>query len=183
MGESFLATRPSFELAAWFVTWAAVALLAVIAASLHARLRRLERGDGAREASRPFGQLIGRPFATGLTPASRAVLFLSAGCAACARLLDEAGRVHLEEPVALVWTDGVPPSTLPPRFVLLDDLDGGARRAAALGIRVTPFALRLQEDGTILRAAPVGNLGALSELAGLRVRPVAEPYPRLVKEV
>lgn len=180
MDESFLATRPSFELAAWFVTWAAVALLAVIAASLHARLRRLERGDGAREASRPFGGLIGRPFASGLTPAPRAVLFLSAGCAACSRLLDEAGRVHLEEPVALVWTDGVPPPTLPARFVLLDD---GARRASALGIRVTPFALRLRPDGTIERAAPVGSLAALSDLVDLRARAAAEPYPRLVKEV
>lgn len=181
MTETLFEARPSFELAAWFVTWAAVALLAVVAASLHARLRRLERGDSGRAATLPFGQLVGRAFATGMTPAPRAVLFLSAGCAACSRLLDEAGRVHLEESLALVWTDGEPPPALPAGLFLLEN---GARRAAELGIRVTPFALLLDGEGTITRAAPVGNLGALSELAGLRVRPAGiESYPRLLKEV
>ena len=181
MAESLFATRPSFELAAWFVTWVAVALLAVVAASLHARLRRLERGDGGRAASRPFGQLIGQPFATGMIPVPRAVLFLSAGCAACARLLEEVGRVRFEEPLALVWTEGAPPPALPAGLVLLDD---GVRRAAGLGIRVTPFALLLDGEGTVTRAAPVGNLDALRELAGLRVSPAAvESYPRLIKEV
>lgn len=181
MGDTFLDIRPSFELAAWFVTWAAVALLAVVAASLHARLRRLERGDSGREASLPFGQLAGRPFATGMTPSPRAVLVLSAGCAACARILEEAERVQLEEPLALVWTGGAPPPAIPAGMALLQD---GARQAAELGIRVTPFALLLDGNGAIVRAAPVGTLEALCKVTGLSVRPAAvESYPRLLKEV
>ncbi len=182
MTDSLLAIRPSFELAAWFVTWAAVALLAVVAASLHARLRRLESGRSEREVSRPFSQLIGRSFpASGASPVPRVVLFVASACTACSRILDEVSEAELQEPLGLAWIDGMPATAAPQGFVLLSE---GTRLSADLGVRVTPFALVLDGERKITQAAPVGSLGALRELSGLQTGPSpSRSYPRLIKEV
>ena len=159
---SLLSAQASFELAALLVTWVAVAALVIVAGNLHARLRRLEQaGVSARPA--PYGHLLGRRIAdllAGEPVAPRVLLFLSPDCPSCARLLDELAAPSRSGPAAIAWTGDEPPPR-PPAPVVAH----GARLAAELGIRVTPFALVAGEDGRVVSAGPVSSLRALGAVA------------------
>ncbi|HWC28316.1 MAG TPA: hypothetical protein VG474_17125 [Solirubrobacteraceae bacterium] len=166
MTLSLLDSRASFELAAFFVSWVAVALLVVVVGSLHARVRRLEHaGPDARPA--PYSHLLGRNIRDilGAEPgaaAPRVLFFLSSNCSSCARLLEELASPSWTIPSAIVWTDGTPPAQ-PPRGSPI--IASGPKLAAELGIRVKPFALVAGIDGRVVKAAPVANLHSLGELA------------------
>jgi hypothetical protein len=166
--DSILDTRASFDLAAQFVTWVAVVFLGLIAVSLHIRLQRLERKDFERHQTAPFGHLLGRTLGEVLDgatprPQPRLVLFLSSSCPACERLLAELQAPGWDLPAAVVWTTPVPGQTprVRPHVTLVAD---GPRISAALGIRVTPFALVASDGGAIIRASPVNSLESLRDV-------------------
>jgi hypothetical protein len=164
--SSILDSRASFELAALFVTWVAVAFLGLIAVSLHTRLQHLERADLERKEAAPFKHLLGKTVEEvlngfALLPQPRLILFLSSSCQACERLLAELRAPDWSTPSAIVWTDPAAGQfrELPPHARLVPD---GPRISAALGIRVTPFALVAGEGGTIERASAVNSLDTLN---------------------
>lgn len=165
--RDLLTSRSGFELAAFFVTWAAVALLVLLMSSMHVRLRRVEQRTGGPTTDAPYSHLLGRRV-DDLVGAARAddpprvLLFVSSGCATCQRLIDEVGSPAWTVPSVLLWTDRAAPAERNGVAVL----DDGPRISAELGIRVTPFALVADEAGRIVRAGPVSSLRALGDFGG-----------------
>ena len=167
--ESVLDFRPTLAMSALFATWIAVALLTVLVLYLQVRVARLEAGRSAVAEDPPFQGLVGRlvPELLDGDQRPRAVVFLSTTCRTCADVLDDLKRHRWRQPVAVAWTD----SPAPP-IVSRDDLpvlESGPVIAAALGVRVTPFALVLGDDGRIRQARPVGAVGEVQEIASLRL--------------
>ncbi len=159
---SILDTKVGFEAAALFVTWAAVAFLAVIAMHLHLRLRRLERTSASDAGSRPYRQFAGRrldELLGGVTfaPQPQLVVTLSAACKSCERVLGEIASPQWTIPTVLLWTDHPPPlvPVLPSNTIMRPD---GPVLAMKLGIRITPFALWMNQEGEIVKASPVNSL-------------------------
>jgi hypothetical protein len=168
---SVLDSRASFELAALVVSWVVIGLLVIVVGGLNARLRRLEQAS-AGPATAPYGHLIGRRLgdivgADALRHPVRVLVFLSSGCGACSKLLEEIETQSGTVPAAIVWTDGSPPERARQSNVPL--LAGGPRVAAELGIRVTPFALVADDQGTVVRAGPVSSLRSLGRELGRRM--------------
>lgn len=179
--ESLLASRATFVLAALVVSWLAVLLLALVAANLHFRLVRLERGDAAaagRGARKPFAHLLGHHLGEalgGAAPGARLALVLSANCASCDRVLARLRETAGDTPLALLWRDAAP-TPLPPLPAGATVVDDGPAICRRLGVRLTPFALAIGADGRVVRAAPVGNPDALDEwLDGTGHPAAAEP--------
>ena len=142
---------------------------------LQIRVARLEAGRGAPAEDPPFKGLIGRPVPE--LPAGdrrpRAVVFLSTVCGTCANVLDELKRHRWRQPVAVAWTD-----TSAPAFVSRPDLpvlESGPVIAALLGVRVTPFAIVLADDGTIRQAGPVSAVGEVKDIDALRLAEEEQP--------
>lgn len=180
--ESLLASRATFVLAALVVSWLAVLLLALIAANLHFRLVRVERGDQAAGsgARKPFAHLLGHHLGEalgGAAPGVRLAFVLSAGCASCDRVLARLRETAGDTPLALLWRDAAPSPlpALPAGAVVVEE---GAAVCRRLGVRVTPFALAAGADGRVVRAAPVGNAEALDDWLDGAARPTpAEAHP------
>lgn len=162
--------RSNFVFAALLVTWVAVALLVLVVGNLYVRLQRLELARPAPKEGVPYGQLIGREL-RGLLgealPSPCVFLFLSANCKSCARVLGELPSLSSGPSLAVTWVDHTPspPPTLPPGTIVLDE---GPKVSAALGIRVTPFALVTGEEGKVVQASPVNSLSSLSSLLDRR---------------
>lgn len=183
--ESLLATRATFVLAALAVSWLAVLLLALVAANLHVRLARLERAApaaaGADGRRKPFAHLLGRRLGEALgdaAPGVRLAVVLSSNCASCDRLLARLRETVGDTPLALLWRDATP-SPLPPLPAGATVVDDGAAVCRDLGVRLTPFALAIDADGRVVRAAPVGNVDALGDwLDGAGRQTAAEPLSR-----
>jgi hypothetical protein len=161
-----LDSRAAFMLSALAVTWVAFGLLALVAAHLHVRLRRLERrGAGVAPPSEglPFARLVGGD-ATALfgreTDGTRVYLLLSSACRSCARILDELAHGGLVARTAVAWTDG-PPGTVPPLPGNATVLDGGPDLARRVGVRVTPFVIVADDHGTITGARPITGIAEL----------------------
>jgi hypothetical protein len=159
--------RSSFIIAALFVTWVAVLLLALVVGNLHVRLQRLEQLSATPQEAMPYGHLLGSRLHDLLdspVPAPGMIVFLSANCTSCKRVLDELGSLSRTVPFAIAWTDQMPTSlpALPPDTVILDE---GAKVSTTLGIRVTPFVVVAGEDGRVVKAAPINSLSSLSDLA------------------
>jgi hypothetical protein len=178
--DALLSSRPSLTLAALFVTWVAVALLGLIAVGLHIRVQQLESGSRQREPAVPFGHLLGRTLGdllNGSTPSPlpRLLLFVSSGCPVCRQLLSELRATDWDVPAAIVWTDAaeVPPA-MPRGIALVPD---GPKVSAALGVRVTPFALVLGRDGRIAQASPVNSLAPLRDALERSARQLAMVVP------
>lgn len=168
--SDLLTSRSGFELAAFFVTWATVALLVLMVSSMHVRLRRVEqRTGGGPTTDAPYSHLLGRRV-DDLVGGARAedpprvLLFVSSGCATCQRLMDEVGSPAWTVPSALLWTDHTASAPAERNGVAV--LDDGPRISAELGIRVTPFALVADEAGRIVRAGPINSLRSLGDLGG-----------------
>lgn len=168
-----LDARSGVVLAALVVTWVAVALLVLMVAALHARLRRLEQNGPAPAADRPlddppYAALRGRAMTDLIPPGStgavapQVLLVLSSGCRSCRRLLADLEDPGWTVPTALAFADGTPGGPTGPHVTVLTD---GPRTAAALGVRVTPFGLVAGDDGRITWAGPVTGLPALAERA------------------
>ena len=167
--ESALATRASLEMAAFFVTWVAVALLVVIVVHLHVRLQRVERANAPAGRKAAYTHLAGQrlgdvwtiadPWQPGL------MLFVSRACPSCDRLIDELCQGAWSAPLSLIYPTSAPsaPARLP-RAVRV--VEHGAPVSAALGIHVTPFVVRVDDSGIVEEAAPVNSLDALRNLAG-----------------
>lgn len=156
-------------LAAVFVSWVAVALLALTVGNLLRRVQRLEASLSASPGT-PYAHLVGRSlreFVGEHVPSPCVVLFLSAGCKSCRSVLGELPRLSPAVPLAVAWTDAapLPPPPLPPGTIVLGY---GPQASAALGIRVTPFALVAGDDGRVARAAPVNSLNSISNLVDAR---------------
>jgi len=165
MLPDLLDVRSNFVVAAMFVSWVAVALLVLVVGNLHRRLQRLESSLSI-SAGAPYAHLLGHRLwgALGETGPSPCVLiFLSANCAACRRVLGELPSLTFSAPLAIAWTDHPPspPPALPPGTIVLDN---GPQASTALGIRVTPFALVADEDGRVVKALPVNSLSTISTL-------------------
>ena len=160
---SWLEARPSMELAVMFVTWAAIFLLGLTTASLHYRLLRLEHANRVARAAAPYGHLVGKQvWMQTNANMPRAVLLVSKGCPSCDALLEELRSAPPAWTLAVAWKDGQPPQgALPERITVVPD---GSRWTAELGIGVTPFALRLDSEGVVRGAMPVGSLRALGQL-------------------
>jgi hypothetical protein len=124
---------------------------------------RLEHASRVARLGAPYGHLVGKQV---WTPAGahvpRVVLLVSAGCPSCETILDEIRAAPPAWKLAVAWK-GEPPrgSALPERVAVMPD---GGRLAGELGIGVTPFALRLDVEGTVRDAMPVGSLRALGQL-------------------
>ena len=161
-----LDSRSSFFLAAMFVSWIAVALLALLAGNLHRRLQRIESSLSVTTAAAPYSGLLGKVLRESLgeaLPAPCVLVFLSANCQACKRVLTDLPSLSLSTPLALAWTDHAPSPlpTLPLGTIVLDD---GPKVSVALGIRATPFALVAGENGRVVKASPVNSLSSISNL-------------------
>jgi hypothetical protein len=152
--------RSSFVLAALVTTWAAFVLLALIAGNLHARLTRLEEAQRMARSTNAYGHLIGRPVPVAGTDRPEIVLVLSSDCTSCERILDELWEPSMRSRLraAIVWKDGGSKRELPEG---VNELAGGVRLVADLGIGVTPFALVLDAEGIVVKAGPVASLSAL----------------------
>ena len=100
-------------------------------------------------------------------PSPCVFIFLSANCNSCARVLGELPSFFLGAPLAVTWVDHTPspPPALPPGTVVLAE---GPKISAALGIRVTPFALVTSEEGKVVQASPINSLSSLGSLADRR---------------
>jgi hypothetical protein len=167
--ESALATRASLEMAAFFVTWVAVALLVVIVVHLHVRLQRVERANAPTSRRAAYTHLVGQrlgelwtiadPWQPGL------MLFVSRACPTCDRLLDDLCEASWSTPLMVIYTTAAPPPPARlPRAIRV--FENGAPVSAALGIHVTPFVVRVGDTGIVDEAAPVSSLDALRNLAG-----------------
>jgi hypothetical protein len=155
-----------FEAAACFVTWAAVAFLAVIAMHLHLRLQRLERASAPVTGARPYAHFVGSRLdellgGMGLALRPQVLVALSGACNACERVLSEIASPSWTAPTVVLWTDHTPSvvPALPATTIVPPD---GPAIAAKLGIRVTPFALWMNQEGEIVKASPVNSLGSPS---------------------
>lgn len=165
---AFFDSKASFELAALCITWIAVVLLALAIANLHIRLRQLEQSGPVPGRGRPYGHLLGKPMhelLNNLVPKTQpqVLVFLSANCRACQRVLSEIASPSWTTPSAIIWTDHAPPSppALPSNTVIIEQ---GVKLSADLGIRVTPFVLVAGTDGRIIKASPMNTLSALGDL-------------------
>jgi hypothetical protein len=162
---SIFDARVSFEAAVVFVTWAAVAFVSVIVMHLHLRLQRLERAGAPRAGTRPYGHLAGSHLDEVLEGAAcavrpRLVVALSGACESCERVLAEIASPLWTVPTLLMWTDHAPPA-LPVLSAHVMVAPNGPALATRLGIRITPFALWADNDGVIVKAAPVNSLNSL----------------------
>lgn len=160
--RDLVTARSGLVSAAFFVTWAAVALLVLLVSSLHVRLRRLERGAGGTAAETPYSHLVGTRV-DGLAGPARLLLFVSGGCGTCRRLVEEVTSPEWAVPTVLIGIDHTPATAAGSRVAVLDD---GPRISAELGIRVTPFALVADESGRVVRAGPVTSLSFLDDFDG-----------------
>lgn len=165
MSTDLLDYRSSFVLAAMFVSWVAVAVLALVAGNLHRRLQHVE-GSLAINAAAPYAGLLGKALRESLgeaVPAPCVLLFLSTNCAVCQRVVGDLPSLSLSTPLAVAWTDRAPSPlpALPLGTIVVAD---GPKVSAALGIRATPFALVAGENGTVLKASPVNSLPSISNL-------------------
>lgn len=165
---AFLDARSSFELAAFFITWVALAALAVTVLQLHLRLRRAEQGAARPEATGPpppyahlVGQAVGDKLALPDGPLPRMLLFLSSACPTCSRILEELSNRTWGPDAALAFTDDSSPP-LPEGARLLER---GRELSRELGISVTPFALVLDSQGRTVKAAPITRLDSLHDFA------------------
>lgn len=165
MFTDVLDSRSSFILAAMFVSWVAVALLTLVAGNLHRRLQRIESSLAVNLAA-PYSGLLGKALRESLgeaVPAPCVLVFLSANCQACRRVLGDLPALSLATPLAIAWTDRAP-SPLPDLPLGTIVLDDGPKVSAALGINATPFALVAGENGTVVKAAPINSLTSISNL-------------------
>jgi hypothetical protein len=173
--ENVLDFRPTLVMSALFATWLAVALLTVLVLYLQVRVARLEAGHSAVAADPPFKSLVGRlvPELLAGEQRPRAVVFLSTTCRTCADVLDELKRHRWRQPVALAWTD----TSAPPVVSRYDlpVLEAGPAIATSLGVRVTPFAVVLGDDGRIRQARPVATVGEVNEIDALRLAEQERP--------
>jgi hypothetical protein len=160
------------------VTWIAVALLSVIVVHLHLRLVRLERASAASGRAAPYAHMIGQRVSTltGATDGWRPtfVVFLSASCAACEKILRELTTPGWQIPVALAWVERVP-APAPVLSSSVRILQDGAAVSTALDIHATPFVVILDEEGRVERAMPINSLEAIAggvwpRLSGIEAR-------------
>jgi hypothetical protein len=163
--ESLLNSRASFELAAFVVTWIAIALLVLVVVNLHTRVLRLERERGTSPPVQPYSHLLGKKIEdvvdfTAGDGQPRLLLFISSSCGSCRRVLDELTSPSWTVPTALVWTDEPLATTPRPDGAIV--VEDGPRISADLGIRVTPFGVVADETGRVVQATPINSLRSLS---------------------
>jgi len=164
LAVGFLGLRSGFGLAALFVSWGAIALLAIVVANLHSRLRRLESKEAAATPVRGMQRWVGRAL-PGVTrdeigASVRTILFLSDHCPTCRRIVEALGRVPVDPSFAVASIDSTePPDGLAPEIRFLDR---GPEIGRELDIRLTPLRIVLDAEGRVDRAAPLGSVDELA---------------------
>lgn len=160
--------RIGLEASLWIVTWAAVAMLAFIAANLHSRLRRLEAASVSGRKQSAYRHVIGRRVPLDDLESQRVpqfYLLLSANCSSCRTVAKQLDRISWRLPTAVAWTDASSQEArprLPPEVRVVRN---GAALAEQLQVRVTPFALYVGADGQIERAFPLSSIDPLVAIA------------------
>jgi hypothetical protein len=173
---TMLDARVGLDAAALFVTWAAIAFLVIIALNLHLRLQRLESVAAAGPRVNPYGRFVGSRLvdllggrAFELQP--HLVVVLSQDCRACQRILTELAAPDWHTLTVLLWAGHAPADgpQLSAGTVVPPD---SSALAARLGVTVTPFALWIDDEGTVVSASPINTLAAPTpSWTGRRVSP------------
>ena len=161
--------RSTFAIAVLSASWAAIILLALIAANLHARVANLERA--ARVADSPrnaYSHLLGRGLGAFAPPSTEVVLILSRDCPACEGVVRQLQGGEWRRRSIVAWKGGENPEVDLPGFVEQSAL--GSRLSEELGINVSPFALELDHEGRVIGAGPVNSLNDIEAEAAVGAR-------------
>jgi len=135
------------------LAWVAIALLAFAVAGLLAQIRDLRSGGSSIA---PIGPAVGTaaPAVAGLPYRKRSILmFADHGCPTCEVILPEVvalAKVGSPQFVALFKGPATP---LQGVLTLANQEDA----FTAFDVRVTPFAVAVDESGKVVRAAPLGS--------------------------
>ncbi|GAB3967236.1 hypothetical protein GCM10029978_034100 [Actinoallomurus acanthiterrae] len=168
----------SFETTALLVTWAALALLALVVAGLVRQVHHLTRGPRTPEVGPTTGMPapgIDRLAAEPGRPAL--LLFLSDECPACQDVFEEACGLTGAPPIRALFRGGAP-AVAPPDHMLV--FAGQGELFQEYQVPATPYAVLVGSDGRIRTAEPVGSVRTLHALivqAGGRVAGLDEPTP------
>jgi hypothetical protein len=161
-----------FMTSALITSWAAIVLLALVVSGLVRQVHQLSKGGAPA---------VRAPARLGLPPGSAApeaaellgaeaseggvLLFLSADCRTCTDVLAEAGRAAARPGGPAVGALYAGPA---PQRSAADDTvpvhPGRDDLFAVYDAVATPFAVTVDGAGRVLRSAPLGSGGALTEL-------------------
>lgn len=153
----------SFETTALLVTWAALALLALVVAGLVRQVHHLTRPPRTPELS--LGTGVAAPAMDRLFPEpgqATVLLFLGDECPACEDVFQEALSLTGAPPMRAIFADGALDGEPPANLRILT---GQAEMFETYQIPATPFAVIVGADGRIRRAEPVGSVHTLHVLA------------------
>lgn len=159
-----MSATSNVELAAFFVSWVAVAFLALMAASLHVRVAHLERALAGSARATPFSRVRGRSLRDSLPPPTpRLVLVLGSSCTPCRSLVADLAADPWQVPTVLAWKSTVPTDLplLPPS---IRSIECGSAMARELGVQAEPLALVLDDEGRIVEARATSSLSTLRAL-------------------
>lgn len=152
----------SFETTALLVTWAALALLALVVAGLVRQLHHLVQGA----ATPGTGPAAGAP-APGLEllapepGRTTLLLFLGDDCPACRDIFEETLRLAEAPPTRALFSGRALAGEPPERVRVLSDQDD---LFTLYEVPATPFAVLVGPDGRIRAAEPVGSVRTLHAL-------------------
>ena len=166
--SNILNGRIGFEAAVWIVTWAAVLMLALIAANLHARLRSLEAANLSERKQSAYRRLIGGRL-QGIDDddaSPRLWLLLSSNCSSCLTIIESLETVSWRLPITVAWTGKSDDRPRLPNDVRV--IEDGGEVAKRLNVQVTPFAFYVGAGGFIERAFPVSSIEPILQLANER---------------
>lgn len=161
-----------FTTSAVIVSWAAIALLALVVSGLVRQVHQLSRAQPrsagrAGPASGASAPGLTTPGLDGLLPADRAslLLFLDADCGTCGQVLAEARAWTVRQGDAAPRVLGLYAGSVPPGADSGVPLLGDRPELfSAYDIPATPYAVAVDEEGRIARAEPLGSATALLRL-------------------
>ncbi len=152
----------SFEMTALLVTWAALALLALVVAGLVRQVHQLSRGPRTRALGLPAGSAAPGLDVIGAEPGRATVLlFLSEDCPACQDVFEETlGMSDGPATRAIFAEDAIRAD--PPAHLRI--LPGQGALFTAYQVPATPYGVIVGADGRVRVAEPVGSVRGLHAL-------------------
>lgn len=152
----------SFETTALLVTWAALALLALVVAGLVRQVHHLTQGP--RTPDTALGAGMPAPGLERLAPdpdRTTLLLFLGDECPACRDIFAETLRLADAPPTRALFSGPALAADPPARVRVLADQD---ELFDLYEVAATPFAVLVGPDGRIRAAEPVGSVRTLHAL-------------------